>query len=39
MRTLLLTACLSLAVPAYAQMSTFQDNQGTQGMVLPNGNN
>ena len=39
MKTLLLTVLLSFAVPAYAQMSMFQDTMGTQGMVMPNGPN
>lgn len=38
MRTIILAACLLFAVPVYSQM-VFQDNQGTMGMVLPNGNN
>lgn len=39
--TLLLTMflCLWIVNPAFAQMSTFQDTQGTMGMVVPNGNN
>ena len=31
---LILTALLSFTVPAYAQMSTFQDNQGITGMTF-----
>ena len=39
MRHFILTVLLSMAVPAYAQMSTFQDSSGITGMTFQTGPN
>ena len=39
MRHFILTVLLSMAVPAYAQMSTFQDSNGITGMTFQTGPN